>query len=70
MSWLIATAAAASTSTGTRSRVYAERIIPEVPRLRTRRNAGLWRHPLAVYTLFVSVSLVLLGSMAVASLPM
>ena len=54
----------------TRQGLYAERIIPEVPRLRTRRNAGLWRHPLAVYTLFVSVSLVLLGSMAIASLPM
>jgi hypothetical protein len=29
----------------------------------------LHKHPLIVYSLFVSVSLVLLGSMAVASLP-
>lgn len=47
--------------------LYSERVIPEVPRLRSRRTGRL--HPLAVYSIFVSLSLVLLGSMAVASLP-
>lgn len=50
------------------SGLYSERFIPEVPRLRSRRAGRL--QPLAIYSIFVSVSLVLLGSMAVASLPM
>jgi hypothetical protein len=50
--------------------LYNQRVIPEVPRLRARRTGRLHRHPLVVYSIFVSVSLVLLGSMAVASLPM
>ena len=50
--------------------LFNQRVIPEVPRLRSRRTGRLYRHPLAVYSIFVSVSLVLLGSMAVASLPM
>jgi len=51
------------------SGLYSEIVIPDVPRLRARRVSRLHKHPLIVYSLFVSVSLVLLGSMAVASLP-
>jgi hypothetical protein len=51
------------------SGLYSERVIPDVPRLRSRRASRLYKHPLAVYAVFVSVSLLLLGSMAVASLP-
>ena len=47
--------------------LYSESVIPEIPRLRGRR---VYRRPLAVYSIFVSISLVLLGSMAVASLPL
>ena len=50
--------------------LFNQRVIPEVPRLRARRAGRLSLHPLAIYSIFVSVSLVLLGSMAVASLPM
>jgi hypothetical protein len=39
------------------------------PRVRRRRVGNLARHPLIVYSAFVTVSLLLLGSMAVASLP-
>jgi hypothetical protein len=53
----------------TPSGLYSERVIPEVPRLRSRRRS-LHKHPLLVYAVFVSVSLILLGGMAVASLPM
>ena len=49
--------------------LYDETFIPEVPRLRNRRASRLARHPLVVYSAFVTVSLFLLGSMAVASLP-
>ena len=49
--------------------LYDETVIPDVPRLRNRRASRLARHPLIVYSAFVTVSLVLLGSMAVASLP-
>lgn len=49
--------------------LYDETFIPDVPRLRKRRASRLARHPLIVYSAFVTVSLFLLGSMAVASLP-
>ena len=49
--------------------LYSERVIPDVPRLGSRRPGRLHKHSLAVYAVFVSVSLMLLGSMAVASLP-
>ena len=49
--------------------LYDETVIPDVPRLRRRRASRLARHPLVVYSAFVTVSLFLLGSMAVASLP-
>ena len=51
------------------SGLYSEPVIPEIPRLRRRGRGSLHRHPLVVYSVFVTVSLVLLGSMAVASLP-
>lgn len=44
--------------------LYSETVIPEIPRLRR-----MYRHPLVVYSTFITVSLFLLGSMAVASLP-
>ena len=48
---------------------YTQKIIPDVPRLRGI-DARIFRaHPLLVYSVFVMVSLVLLGGMAVASLP-
>ena len=47
--------------------LYSETVIPEIPRLRRLRASRL--HPLVVYSAFISVSLLLLGSMAVASLP-
>ena len=47
--------------------LYSETVIPEIPRLRRLRASRL--HPLAVYSAFITVSLLLLGSMAVASLP-
>lgn len=53
----------------TQSGLYSERVIPDVPRLRSRRAGRFYKHPLLVYAVFVSVSLLLLGSMAVASLP-
>lgn len=53
----------------TQSGLYSERVIPDVPRLRSRRATRLHKHPLLVYAVFVGVSLLLLGSMAVASLP-
>ena len=53
----------------TRSALYDETVIPDVPRLRRRRASRFARHPLVVYSAFVTVSLFLLGSMAVASLP-
>ena len=49
--------------------LYDETVIPDVPRLRRFRASRLARHPLLVYSAFVTVSLFLLGSMAVASLP-
>jgi hypothetical protein len=49
--------------------LYSERVIPEIPRVRRLRAGKLCRHPLVVYSAFVTVSLLLLGSMAVASLP-
>ena len=49
--------------------LYSEILIPEIPRVRRLRAGKLCRHPLVVYTAFVTVSLLLLGSMAVASLP-
>lgn len=52
-----------------RTPLYDETVIPDVPRLRSRRASRLARHPLVIYSAFVTVSLFLLGSMAVASLP-
>jgi len=49
--------------------LYSENVIPDIPRVRHLRAGKLCRHPLVVYTAFVTVSLLLLGSMAVASLP-
>lgn len=48
---------------------YSERVIPEIPRVPRLRARNFARHPLIVYSAFVTVSLLLLGSMAVASLP-
>jgi hypothetical protein len=44
-------------------------MIPAIPRISRLRPAWLLRHPLVIYTAFVTISLLLLGSMAVASLP-
>lgn len=52
-----------------RAALYDETVIPEIPRLRSRRASRLARHPLVIYSAFITVSLFLLGSMAVASLP-
>jgi len=49
--------------------LYSEILIPEIPRVRRLRAGNLCRHPLVVYSAFIAVSLALLGSMAVASLP-
>lgn len=49
--------------------IYTRKIIPDVPRLRGKRPDMFRTHPLVVYSAFVTVSLLLLGSMAVASLP-
>ena len=51
------------------SDLITERLIPEVPRWRGMRTGYLRGHPLLTYSVFVTVSLVLLGGMAVASLP-
>ncbi|MCG8544658.1 MAG: hypothetical protein MJE12_10665 [Alphaproteobacteria bacterium] len=51
------------------SDMVTERLIPEVPRWRGRRSGFMRGHPLLTYSAFVAVSLVLLGGMAVASLP-
>lgn len=51
------------------SGLYSEKVIPDIPHVRRLRASTICRHPLVVYSAFVTVSLVLLGSMAVASLP-
>lgn len=49
--------------------LYSDSMIPAIPRISRLRPARLLRHPLVIYTAFVTISLLLLGSMAVASLP-
>ena len=51
------------------SDMITERLIPELPRWRGLRGELMRGHPLLIYSVFVAVSLVLLGGMAVASLP-
>lgn len=48
---------------------FSQNVIPEIPRFGLLRSGYLRAHPLTVYSVFVTVSLLLLGSMAVASLP-
>ena len=49
--------------------LYSDSVIPAVPRISRLRPARIFRHPLVIYSAFVAISLLLLGSMAVASLP-
>ena len=48
---------------------FSQDVIPSIPRFSRLRSGYLRTHPLIVYSVFVTVSLLLLGSMAVASLP-
>lgn len=48
---------------------FGDDVVPTIPRMRFFSAASLMRNPLIVYSAFVTVSLLLLGSVAVASLP-
>ena len=52
-----------------RTAFYNDDAVSTLPRMRFLSAASLLRNPLVVYSAFVAVSLLLLGSVAVASLP-
>jgi hypothetical protein len=49
--------------------LHSNSVIPAIPRVSRLRPARILRHPLVIYSAFVTISLLLLGGMAVASLP-